>query len=110
MELTKTRSMYKELESELTLLQSNKLGQSSLELEVQKLKQENAELTQVLEEIRKSLDQSQTQARGLEALKMQLEAQVQKERQLKDEATRTQDHLQQKLEEEKQKKKGFLCF
>ncbi|KAF9272566.1 hypothetical protein BGZ68_002300 [Mortierella alpina] len=109
-ELTNTRSMYKRLENELTLLQSNKLGQSSLELEVQKLKQENAELTQVLEEIRKSLDQSQTQARGLEALKMQLEAQVQKERQLKDEATRAQDHLQQKLEEEKQKKKGFLCF
>ncbi|CAO3568225.1 unnamed protein product [Mortierella alpina] len=109
-ELTNTRSMYKELESELTMLQSKKLGQSSLELEVQKLKQENAELTQVLEEIRRSLDQSQAQARGLEALKMQLEAQVQKERQLKDEATRAQDHLQQKLEEEKQKKKGFLCF
>ncbi|KAF9940500.1 hypothetical protein BGZ67_007470 [Mortierella alpina] len=110
MELTNTRSMYKELESELTMLQNKKLGQSSLELEVQKLRQENAELTQVLEEIRKSLDQSQTQARGLEALKMQLEAQVQKERQLKDEATRAQDHLQEKLEEEKQKKKGFLCF
>ncbi|KAF9575590.1 hypothetical protein EC968_002526 [Mortierella alpina] len=108
-ELTNTRSMYKELESELTMLQNKKLGQSSLELEVQKLKQENAELTQVLEEIRKSLDQSQTQARGLEALKMQLEAQVQKERQLKDEATRAQDHLQQKLEEEKQKKKGLYA-
>ncbi|KAF9967163.1 hypothetical protein BGZ70_010563 [Mortierella alpina] len=105
-ELTNTRSMYKELESELTMLQTKKLGQSSLELEVQKLKQENAELTQVLEEIRRSLDQSQTQARGLEALKMQLEAQVQKERQLKDEA---QDHLQQKLEEEKQKKKGLYA-
>ncbi|KAG0216552.1 hypothetical protein BGX28_000066 [Mortierella sp. GBA30] len=109
-ELKKTRSKNKELESELSILQNNRLGHSSLELEMQKLKQENTELAQVLEDIRKSLDQAQNQARGLEALKAQLEAQVQKERQAKDEAVRTQDRLQERLEEERHKKKGFLCF
>ncbi|KAF9194905.1 hypothetical protein BGZ50_005538 [Haplosporangium sp. Z 11] len=109
-ELNKTRSKNKELETELsTVLQSSKQG-LSLEQETQKLKQENMELAQVLEEIRKSLDEAQNQARGLESVKAQLEAQVQKERQAKDEAVRLQDRLQTQLEEALQKKKGFLCF
>ncbi|KAI7817626.1 hypothetical protein BC939DRAFT_319219 [Gamsiella multidivaricata] len=111
-ELTKTRSKNQELETELVKKeQTNKQqGGPSVEFEMQKLKQENTELAQVLEEIRKSLDQAQNQVRGLEDLKSQLETQVQKEKQLKDDAIRTQDRLQTQLEAAMQKKKGFLCF
>ncbi|KAF9080003.1 hypothetical protein BGX23_002843 [Mortierella sp. AD031] len=117
-ELTKTQTRNKQLETNLVLVQKQHQEQQqvqaqsqSSEVEVRKLRQENTELAQVLEEIRQSLDQAQNQARGLEALKTQLEAQVQKERQAKDEANRIRDHLQTQLEEEKQKKKGgFLCF
>ncbi|KAG0205058.1 hypothetical protein BGX33_008137 [Mortierella sp. NVP41] len=117
-ELTKTQTRNKQLETNLVVVQKQHQEQQqvqaqsqSSEVEVRKLRQENTELAQVLEEIRQSLDQAQNQARGLEALKTQLEAQVQKERQAKDEANRIRDHLQTQLEEEKQKKKGgFLCF
>ncbi|KAF8929677.1 hypothetical protein BGZ58_008784 [Dissophora ornata] len=108
-ELNKTRSKNKELESELANV-TNKQGGQSLEFEMQKLKQENTELAQVLEEIRKSLDQAQNQARGLESLKAQLESQVQSEKQAKEDALRAQDRLQTQLEEAMKKKKGFLCF
>lgn len=104
-ELNKSRTKNKELESELvstTQAQSSRQGQAAID-EMQKLRQENAELAQVLEEIRKSLDQVQ-------ATKTQLETQFQREKGLKDEAIRMQDHLQTQLEMEKQKKKGFLCF
>ncbi|KAK3845169.1 MAG: hypothetical protein J3R72DRAFT_51414 [Linnemannia gamsii] len=119
-ELSKTQSKNKQLETDLVTVQKQQAEQQQQqqqlqvqthEVEVRKLKQENTELAQVLEEIRQSLDQAQNQARGLEALKTQLEAQVQKERQAKDDANRMKDHLQTQLEEEKQKKKGgFLCF
>ncbi|KAF8977404.1 hypothetical protein BGZ46_007413 [Entomortierella lignicola] len=104
-ELNKSLSKNKDLETELT-----NAKQAIPPPETQKLKQENTELAQVLEEIRKSLDQAQSQVRGLESLKTQLESQLQKEKQAKDEALRTQDRLQARLEEEMQKKKGFLCF
>lgn len=111
-DLAKTQSKNKQLETELVAVhkQQQEQGQTQ-EVEARKFKQENAELTQVLEEIRQSLDQAQNQARGLEAAKTQLEAQVQKERQAKDDANRMRDRLQTQLEEEMQKKKGgFLCF
>ncbi|KAG9068046.1 hypothetical protein KI688_011637 [Linnemannia hyalina] len=111
-ELTKTQSKNKQLATDLVTVQNQQQQQGqTLEVEARKLKQENAELNQVLEEIRQSLDQAQNQARGLEAAKTQLEAQVQKERQAKDDANRMRDRLQTQLEEEMQKKKGgFLCF
>lgn len=111
-ELAKTQSKNKQLETDLVTVQKQQQQQGQTqEVEARKLKQENAELTQVLEEIRQSLDQAQNQARGLEAAKTQLEAQVQKERQAKDDANRMRDRLQTQLEEEMQKKKGgFLCF
>ncbi|KAG0071013.1 hypothetical protein BGZ90_012411 [Linnemannia elongata] len=111
-ELAKTQSKNKQLETDLVTVQNQQQQQGQTqEVEARKLKQENAELTQVLEEIRQSLDQAQNQARGLEAAKTQLEAQVQKERQAKDDANRMRDRLQTQLEEEMQKKKGgFLCF
>ncbi|KAF9136798.1 hypothetical protein BGX30_010857 [Mortierella sp. GBA39] len=111
-ELTKTQSKNKQLATDLATVQNQQQQQGQTqEVEARKLKQENAELNQVLEEIRQSLDQAQNQARGLEAAKTQLEAQVQKERQAKDDANRMRDRLQTQLEEEMQKKKGgFLCF
>jgi hypothetical protein len=111
-DLAKTQSKNKQLETELVTMQKQQQQQGQTqEVEARKLKQENAELNQVLEEIRQSLDQAQNQARGLEAAKTQLEAQVQKERQAKDDANRMRDRLQTQLEEEMQKKKsGFLCF
>ncbi|KAG0293811.1 hypothetical protein BGZ96_002261 [Linnemannia gamsii] len=111
-DLAKTQSKNKQLETELVTVQKQQQEQGQTqEVEARKFKQENAELTQVLEEIRQSLDQAQNQARGLEAAKTQLEAQVQKERQAKDDANRMRDRLQTQLEEEMQKKKGgFLCF
>ncbi|KAF9175925.1 hypothetical protein BGX20_007496 [Mortierella sp. AD010] len=108
-EMSKLLSRNKDLETELSNEKQNS-KQTSPSQEMQKLKQENAELAQVLEEIRKSLDQAQSQVRGLESLKVQQEAQIQKERQAKDDAVRAQDHLKSRLEEEMQKKKGFLCF
>ncbi|KAG0270429.1 hypothetical protein BGZ95_001691, partial [Linnemannia exigua] len=96
-ELSKTQSKNKQLETDLVTVQKQQTEQQQQqqqqqvqthEVEVRKLKQENTELAQVLEEIRQSLDQAQNQARGLEALKTQLEAQVQKERQAKDDANR----------------------
>ncbi|KAF9922999.1 hypothetical protein FBU30_006880 [Linnemannia zychae] len=119
-ELTKTQSANKKLEADLVTVRKQQQDQQqqqqqqqaqTQDVEIRRLKQENTELTQVLEEIRLSLDQSQNQARGLEALKAQLEAQIQKERQAKDDANRKADHLQTQLEEERAKKKGgFLCF
>ncbi|KAG0318189.1 hypothetical protein BGZ99_005817 [Dissophora globulifera] len=115
-ELNASRNMNKELELELTNAVQTKNDNANnnnkaSEFDMQKLKQENAELAQVLEEIRRSLDQAQNHAQGLESLKSQLEAQVKKERQAKDDALRAKDRLQTQLEEEMQKKKGgFLCF
>ncbi|KAF8936467.1 hypothetical protein BGZ47_009481 [Haplosporangium gracile] len=111
-ELTRSQSKNKQLETDLVTVQKQQQQQGQTqEVETRKLKQENVELSQVLEEIRQSLDQAQNQARGLEAAKAQLEAQVQKERQAKDDANRMRDRLQTQLEEEMQKKKGgFLCF
>ncbi|KFH66868.1 hypothetical protein MVEG_07393 [Podila verticillata NRRL 6337] len=109
-ELTRSKSEAKEMEVELTtVLTANKQSQER-ESEVQRLRNENRELAQAMEEIRKSLDVALSQSKGLEQLKTQLELQVQKERQAKDEAVRIQDRLQTQLEEEKLKKKGFLCF
>ncbi|KAF9117065.1 hypothetical protein BGX27_005615 [Mortierella sp. AM989] len=109
-ELNKSVSRNKDLEAELLSIKETSKQSSSSSPETQKLKQENTELAQVLEEIRKSLDQAQSQVRGLESLKAQLEAQVEKEKQAKDDALRAQDRLQSRLEEQMQKKKGFLCF
>ncbi|KAG0032844.1 hypothetical protein BGZ81_010006 [Podila clonocystis] len=109
-DLTRSKSEAKEMEVELTtVLEASKQSQDR-ESEVQRLRNENRELAQAMEEIRKSLDVALSQSKGLEQLKTQLELQVQKERQAKDDAIRTQDRLQTQLEEEKQKKKGFLCF
>lgn len=109
-ELARSKSEAKEMEVELTtVLTVNKQSQER-ESEVQRLRNENRELAQAMEEIRKSLDVALSQGKGLEQLKTQLELQVQKERQAKDEAVRIQDRLQTQLEEEKLKKKGFLCF
>lgn len=109
-ELARSKSEAKEMEVELTtVLAVNKQSQDR-ESEVQRLRNENRELAQAMEEIRKSLDVALSQGKGLEQLKTQLELQVQKERQAKDEAVRIQDRLQTQLEEEKLKKKGFLCF
>ncbi|KAG0329799.1 hypothetical protein BG004_002244 [Podila humilis] len=109
-ELAKSKSEAKDMEVELTtVLTANKESQER-EGEVQRLKNENRELAQAMEDIRKSLDVAMSQSKGFEQLKAQLEMQVQKERQAKDEALRAKDHLQSALEEERQKKKGFLCF
>ncbi|KAG0332101.1 hypothetical protein BG000_010342 [Podila horticola] len=90
-DLTRSKSEAKEMEVELTtVLTANKQSQDR-ESEVQRLRNENRELAQAMEEIRKSLDVALSQSKGLEQLKTQLE-------------------LQTQLEEEKQKKKGFLCF
>ncbi|KAF9417998.1 hypothetical protein BGZ94_009820 [Podila epigama] len=94
----------------LILKQTNEAQEQQREGEMQRLRNENRELAQAMEEIRKSLDMALTQSRGLEGLKTQLELQVQQERKAKDEAVRAQDRLKTQLEEEMQKKKGFLCF
>ncbi|KAG0355836.1 hypothetical protein BG005_005242 [Podila minutissima] len=109
-DLARSKSEAKEMEVELTTVLEASKDSQDRESEVQRLRNENRELAQAMEEIRKSLDVALSQSKGLEQLKTQLELQVQKERQAKDDAIRTQDHLQTQLEEEKQKKKGFLCF
>ncbi|KAF9305611.1 hypothetical protein BGZ74_009559 [Mortierella antarctica] len=107
-DLARSKSEAKEMEVELTTVLEASRDSQDRESEVQRLRNENRELAQAMEEIRKSLDVALSQSKGLEQLKTQLE--LQKERQAKDDAIRTQDHLQTQLEEEKQKKKGFLCF
>ncbi|KAG0222966.1 hypothetical protein BGX31_008775 [Mortierella sp. GBA43] len=107
-DLKSSKSKNKELEAEMASSAASSPAASpssskAQDGDMQKLRQENAELNQVLDDIRKSLDQAQ-------ASKSQLEVQVQKEKTAKDEAIRMQDHLQTQLEMLKQKKKGFMCF